>query len=72
MVEQNRDAQLRSLLKIDMPVEHVGRLRRVLHYSGLPIDARSITDEILVQEGLKAPAPRKSEVAAGVAAVGGE
>ncbi len=26
------------------------RLRSVLHYNGLPIDARSITDEILQQE----------------------
>jgi hypothetical protein len=23
----------------------------VLHYNGLPIDARSVTDEILIQEG---------------------
>jgi hypothetical protein len=30
----------------------------VLHYNGLPIDARSLTDDILVQEGRKAkPAP---------------
>jgi hypothetical protein len=28
-------------------------LRKVLHFNGLPIDARSITDEILAQEGLK-------------------
>ena len=27
-----------------------GRLRSVLHFNGLPIDARSITDEILRQE----------------------
>ncbi len=26
------------------------RLRSVLHYNGLPIDARSITDGILAQE----------------------
>ena len=71
VVEQNRDAQLRALLKMDLPVEHVARLRSVLHYNGLPIDARSITDDILVQEGLKAAAPRKAEIAAGVA-VGGE
>jgi 2-oxoglutarate/2-oxoacid ferredoxin oxidoreductase subunit alpha len=71
VVEQNRDGQLRALLKLDMPVEYVARLRSVLHYNGLPIDARSVTDDVLVQEGLKAPAPRKAEIAAGVA-VGGE
>jgi 2-oxoglutarate ferredoxin oxidoreductase subunit alpha len=71
VVEQNRDAQLRALMKIDMPAELAGRLRSVLHYNGLPIDARSITDEILVQEGLKTAEPRKAEMAQGVA-VGGE
>jgi hypothetical protein len=30
-------------------------VRSVLHYNGLPIDARSLTDDILVQEGRKAP-----------------
>jgi len=29
----------------------VVKMRRVLHYNGLPIDARSITDEIISQEG---------------------
>jgi len=29
----------------------------VLHYNGLPIDARSITDDVLVQEGLRPPVP---------------
>jgi len=33
--------------------EHVSRLRSVLHYSGLPIDARSITDNLLLQEGYR-------------------
>ena len=27
------------------------RLRSVLHYNGLPVDARSLSDEILKQEG---------------------
>jgi len=38
----------------------VSRLRSVLHYSGLPIDARSITDEVLLQEGYRV---RKTESA---------
>ena len=51
VVEQNRDAQMLSLMKLDLPVELASRLRSVLHYSGIPIDARTITNNILVQEG---------------------
>jgi 2-oxoglutarate/2-oxoacid ferredoxin oxidoreductase subunit alpha len=72
VVEQNRDAQLRSLLKLDLPVDVIGRLRSVLHYNGLPIDARSVTDEILVQEGKKAREAIKKTVITGVAAGAGE
>jgi 2-oxoglutarate ferredoxin oxidoreductase subunit alpha len=50
VVEQNRDAQMFSLLKLDLPAEDVVRLRSVRHYNGLPIDARSITDEIVMQQ----------------------
>ena len=50
VVEQNRDAQMLSLLRIDIDAASVVRLRSVLHYNGLPIDARSITDSITVQE----------------------
>jgi len=51
VVEQNRDGQMHELIKLDIAPEEVVKLRRVLHYNGLPIDARSITDEILSQEG---------------------
>jgi 2-oxoglutarate/2-oxoacid ferredoxin oxidoreductase subunit alpha len=51
VVEQNRDAQMLSLLKIDLdPVETV-KLRSVLHFNGLPIDARSVSSAIATQEG---------------------
>jgi 2-oxoglutarate ferredoxin oxidoreductase subunit alpha len=53
VVEQNRDAQMRALLKMDLPAELSAKLRSVLHYNGLPIDARSLSDEILMQEGKK-------------------
>jgi 2-oxoglutarate ferredoxin oxidoreductase subunit alpha len=72
VVEQNRDAQLRMLLKMDLPAELTGRLRSVLHYNGLPIDARSVTDDILVQEGRKERAVGRPEVTAGIAAGAGE
>jgi 2-oxoglutarate/2-oxoacid ferredoxin oxidoreductase subunit alpha len=52
VVEQDRDAQLASLLKLDLPAEQVTKLRSILHYNGLPIDARSITDEFVTKEGL--------------------
>ena len=52
VVEQNRDAQLASLLKLDLPAEQVVKLRSILHYSGLPIDARTITEEFVTKEGL--------------------
>jgi 2-oxoglutarate/2-oxoacid ferredoxin oxidoreductase subunit alpha len=50
VVEQNRDAQLAALLKLDLAPELVGRLRPVAHVNGLPLDARSVIDEILTLE----------------------
>jgi 2-oxoglutarate ferredoxin oxidoreductase subunit alpha len=50
VVDQNRDAQLRQLLRLEVDAEDVGKLRTVLHYNGLPIDARSVTDSIVAQE----------------------
>jgi 2-oxoglutarate ferredoxin oxidoreductase subunit alpha len=52
VVEQNRDAQLKSLLKLDLPAEQVTKLRSILHYNGLPFDARTITEEFAAKEGL--------------------
>ena len=51
VVEQNRDAQLASLLKLDLPAGQVVKLRSILHYNGLPIDARTITDAFATKEG---------------------
>jgi len=52
VVEQNRDAQMLSLLKLDLPAGEIPKLRSVRHFNGLPIDARSVTDEIVLQEGI--------------------
>jgi 2-oxoglutarate ferredoxin oxidoreductase subunit alpha len=52
VVEQNRDAQMASLLKLDLAAGQVGKLRSILHYNGLPVDAQSITKEFARQEGL--------------------
>ena len=51
VVEQNRDAQMFQLIKLDIEGPQVAKLRSVLHFNGLPIDARSITDEVISQEG---------------------
>jgi 2-oxoglutarate ferredoxin oxidoreductase subunit alpha len=52
VIEQNRDAQMMSLLKLDLPVAETAKLRSVRHFNGLPIDARSITDDLVLQEEL--------------------
>ena len=51
VVEQNRDGQLAALLRLDVAPELVARLRVVAHLDGLPLDARSVTNEILGLEG---------------------
>jgi 2-oxoglutarate ferredoxin oxidoreductase subunit alpha len=51
VVEQNRDAQMLSLLKLDVKPELITRFRSMAHITGLPLDARSITDELTTMEG---------------------
>jgi 2-oxoglutarate ferredoxin oxidoreductase subunit alpha len=53
VVEQNRDAQLLQLMRVELTPERILKLRSVLHYSGLPIDARSVSDDVLSQEGFE-------------------
>jgi 2-oxoglutarate ferredoxin oxidoreductase subunit alpha len=50
IVEQNRDAQLRSLLTLETPVDKA-KLRSILHYSGLPISSSVIVDGVLAELG---------------------
>jgi 2-oxoglutarate ferredoxin oxidoreductase subunit alpha len=50
IVEQNRDAQLRSLLTLETPIEK-HKLRSILHYSGLPISSSCIVDGVLAELG---------------------
>src|ERR1700704_319402 len=51
VVEQNRDAQMLTLLKLDLKPDQIERLRSISHLDGLPLDARSITDELSMMEG---------------------
>jgi 2-oxoglutarate/2-oxoacid ferredoxin oxidoreductase subunit alpha len=52
VVDQNRDGQLLLLMRMEYSPEQIAKLRSVRHYSGLPLDARSVTDEIVKQEAL--------------------
>lgn len=49
VVEQNRDGQMADLIRVEHP-RLAAKVRKVLHYTGIPIDARFITDEIIAQE----------------------
>jgi 2-oxoglutarate ferredoxin oxidoreductase subunit alpha len=70
VIEQNRDAQLLQLMKLELTPDRQKKLRSVLHYNGLPIDARSITDDVLAQEGFEVAKKTAARVSAGTA--GGE
>ncbi len=61
VVEQNRDAQVTSLLRNEYP-QHAAKIRPVLHYDGMPLDAGSVEDVIREQEG---PGARKQAAAKG-------
>ena len=70
VIEQNRDGQLLQLMKLEMTPDQQKKLRSVLHYNGLPIDARSITDDVLAQEGFEVAKKTAARMSAGTA--GGE
>lgn len=52
VVEQNRDAQMLSLLKLDLPAADLTKLRSIRYSSGLPLYARTVTDAFVSQEGI--------------------
>ncbi len=47
VVEQNRDAQLKSLLCLELNV-HKEQLNEILHYNGLPMNAQFVVDAVSV------------------------
>ncbi len=49
VVEQNRDAQMRSLITLEEPGSST-KLKSVLHFNGLPIDAATIAESIAAGE----------------------
>jgi 2-oxoglutarate ferredoxin oxidoreductase subunit alpha len=50
VVDQNRDAQMLGLFRLECSAEQIAKLRSVRHYDGSSLDARSVTDEIVSQE----------------------
>ncbi|MCS7041454.1 MAG: 2-oxoacid:acceptor oxidoreductase subunit alpha [Bryobacteraceae bacterium] len=50
VIDQNRDAQLLGLMRLDLPAHCIAKLRSVRYYGGLPLDARTVTEQILAQE----------------------
>jgi 2-oxoglutarate ferredoxin oxidoreductase subunit alpha len=49
VVEQNRDGQMLSLLRTEIP-QVSAKLRSIRHYDGMPVPARAIVTGILAQE----------------------
>lgn len=49
VVEQNRDGQMADLVKLEVGEDAI-KVRKVLHYTGIPIDARFVTDEVVACE----------------------
>lgn len=52
VVEQNRDGQMADLIRLEVGENSV-KVDKILHYTGLPIDARFITDHIATRESLE-------------------
>jgi len=50
VVEQNRDGQMYSLLRMNLDGELIPKLRSVARLDGLPLDARSVTGDIAAME----------------------
>lgn len=50
VIEQNRDGQLLEKLRNEVP-EAAARMKPVLHYDGMPLDAQSVVDGVLAHEG---------------------
>jgi 2-oxoglutarate ferredoxin oxidoreductase subunit alpha len=63
VVEQNRDAQFRSILTLETKVDKA-KLRSLLHYSGLPISSSFIVEGVLAEVR---PRPTQRQEAVGAA-----
>jgi 2-oxoglutarate ferredoxin oxidoreductase subunit alpha len=50
VVDQNRDAQLMNMLKVELDPTQVVKLHSIRHFNGLPIDARSVTRGVTMHQ----------------------
>ena len=57
VVEQNRDGQMGDIIKLEVG-EDQRKIRKILHYTGLPCDARTITEAVVrMEESMNYPEP---------------
>ena len=61
VVEQNRDAQMRTLLVTELQIDPAW-LIAVLHYDGTPITARFISQAITTHVHALAVSPRREKI----------
>jgi len=59
-------------MRLELTPERISKLRSVLHYNGLPIDARSVTDDVLAQEGYEVAKKTTTTRSVGAGMTGGE
>ncbi len=52
LVEQNRDGQMADILRLELG-EDALKIHKILHFNGLPIDARFITNRVVAHEKLE-------------------
>jgi 2-oxoglutarate ferredoxin oxidoreductase subunit alpha len=50
VVEQNRDSQMLSLLRMEANPAQITKMRAIPQFAGLPIDGRTVTTELMKQE----------------------
>ncbi len=50
VIEQNRDEQMLSLMRMEFDAVDIAKLRSMKYYGGLPLDARTVTDDVVHQE----------------------
>ena len=50
VIEQNRDAQMRTLIGMECTPAQFAKLRSILHCAGLPMDGQSVTTDLVAQE----------------------
>ncbi len=52
LIEQNRDGQMADILRLELGDDAL-KIHKILHFNGLPIDARFITDRVVAFEKLE-------------------